>query len=99
MKRIRFADLARRELQAEVADYNENETGLGARFLLASEEAAARELAYPLTGTPASERTRRVFLRGSHLHMSIDLMTWELSSLRWLILRAIRATSVVVWMA
>ncbi len=61
MKRIRFADLARRELLAEVAFYDEKEPGLGARFLVAAEEAAARALAYPLTGTPASERTRRVF--------------------------------------
>ena len=45
MKRIRFADSARRELQAEVPDYNKKEPGLGARFLVAAEEAAARALA------------------------------------------------------
>jgi toxin ParE1/3/4 len=64
VKRIRFAASARRELLAEVAYYDEKEPGLGARFLVAAEEAAARALAYPLTGTPASKRTRRVFLRG-----------------------------------
>ena len=32
-------------------------------FLLAVEEATARALAYPLTGTPASKRTRRMFLK------------------------------------
>jgi hypothetical protein len=63
VKRARFAAPARRELLAEVAYYEAKETGLGGRFLVAVEEATARALAYPLTGTPASERTRRIFLK------------------------------------
>jgi toxin ParE1/3/4 len=63
VKRARFADPARRELLAEVAYYEAKEPGLGGRFLAAVEEATARALTYPLTGTPASERTRRMFLK------------------------------------
>jgi toxin ParE1/3/4 len=63
VKRARFADPARRELLAEVAYYEAKEPGLGGRFLAAIEEATARALTYPLTGTPASERTRRMFLK------------------------------------
>lgn len=64
MKRARFVDPARRELLAEVAYYEAKEPGIGGRYLAAVEEATARALAYPLTGSPASERTRRMFLRG-----------------------------------
>lgn len=63
MKRARFIAPARRELLAEVAYYSNKELGLGSRFLTAGEDAAARALAYPLTGTPASENTRRMFLK------------------------------------
>lgn len=63
MKRARFVAPARRELIAEVTYYNNKEFGLGSRFLVAVEDATARALAYPLTGTPASERTRRMFLK------------------------------------
>ena len=63
MKRARFVAPARRELLAEVAFYSTIELGLGRRFLSAVEDATARALAYPLTGTPASESTRRVFLK------------------------------------
>ena len=63
MKRARFVDPARRELFAEVAYYEAKEPGLGGRFLAAVEEATARALAYPLTGSPASERTHRMFLK------------------------------------
>ena len=63
MKRARFADTARSELLAKVAYYEDKEPGLGQKFLLAVEEATARALAYPLTGTPASKRTRRTFLK------------------------------------
>jgi len=48
---------------AEVAYYSNKESGLGSRFLTAVEDATARALAYPLTGTPASENTRRMFLK------------------------------------
>jgi toxin ParE1/3/4 len=63
VKRVRFAAPARRELLSEVAYYNGKEPGLGARFTLAVEEAAARALAFPLTGSPASQSTRRVFVK------------------------------------
>jgi hypothetical protein len=63
VKRAHFADPARSELLAEVAYYEDKEPGLGKKFLLAVEEATARALAYPLTGTPASKRTRRMFLK------------------------------------
>ena len=63
MKRARFVAPARRELLAEVAYYNNKELGLGGRLLAAVKEATARALAYPLTGTQASEKTRRMFLK------------------------------------
>jgi hypothetical protein len=46
--------------------------GLGARFLAAVEDATA--LAYPLTGTPASENTRRMFLKDFPFPLCTDLM-------------------------
>ena len=52
MKRARFIAPARRELLAEVAYYSNKELRLGSRFLTAVEDATARALAYPLTGTP-----------------------------------------------
>lgn len=63
MKRARFVAPARRELLAEVTYYNTKELGLSSRFLASVEDATSRALAYPLTGTPASKNTRRVFLR------------------------------------
>jgi len=63
VKRVRVAAPARHELLAEVAYDEAKEPGLGGRFLVAVEEATARALAYPLTGTPASARTRRMFLK------------------------------------
>jgi toxin ParE1/3/4 len=53
VRRARFVAPARRELLAEVAYYNNKELGLGSRFLTAVEDATARALAYPLTGTLA----------------------------------------------
>jgi toxin ParE1/3/4 len=63
VKRARFVAPARRELLAEVSYYNNKVLGLGNRFLAAVEDATARALAYPLTGTLASESTRRLFLK------------------------------------
>ena len=63
MKRARFVAPARRELLAEVVYYSNKDLGLGSRFLTAVQDATARALAYPLTGTPASENTRRLFLK------------------------------------
>ena len=64
MKRARFIAPARREFLAEVAYYHMKEPGLGARFAAAVEEAAARALAFPYSGSPASKNSRRAFVRG-----------------------------------
>ena len=63
MNRVRFVEPVRLEVLAEVAYYSRIETGLGTRFLEAVEDATSRALAYPLAGTTAQNRTRRVFLR------------------------------------
>ena len=63
MNRVLFVEPARLEVLAEVAYYRRIEPGLGTRFLEAVENATARALAYPLAGTTAQNRTRRVFLR------------------------------------
>lgn len=63
MKRVRFIAPARREFLAEVAYYNGKEPGLGARFAAAVEETTTRALTFPLTGSPASKNTRRVFVK------------------------------------
>jgi plasmid stabilization system protein ParE len=63
VKRVRFIAPARREFLSEVAYYNGKEAGLGTRFAAAVEEATTRALAFPLTGSPASKSTRRVFVK------------------------------------
>ena len=63
MKRARFIAPARREFLAEVAYYNGKELGLGTRLAAAVEEATARAVAFPFTGSPASKNTRRVFIK------------------------------------
>jgi hypothetical protein len=63
VKRARFIAQARRELLAEVAHYSGQESGLGARFAAAVEEATARAVAFPFTGSPASKNTRRLFVK------------------------------------
>ena len=63
MKRARFVAAARREFLAEVEYYDNKEAGLGGRFAAAVEEATVRALAYPQAGTPATNDTRRVFLK------------------------------------
>jgi len=60
----RFVPAARREFLAEIVYYNQEQTGLGARFTAAVEEATARALAFPHAGSPAAANTRRVFLQG-----------------------------------
>lgn len=64
MTRARFVAPARREFLRQVAYYNRNEARLGARFTAAVEEAMLRAVAFPLTGSPASKSTRRVFVKG-----------------------------------
>lgn len=63
MKRARFLAPARREFLAEVAYYHMREPGLGTRFAAAVEDATARALAFPFSGSPASKNSRRVFVR------------------------------------
>ena len=63
MNRARFVEPAKLEVLAEVSYYHRVEAGLGTKFLEAVEDATARALAYPLAGSPAQHRTRRVFLR------------------------------------
>ena len=63
MNRVRFVEPASLEVLAEVGYYHRVEAGLGTKFLEAVEDATARALAYPLTGSPAQHRTRRIFLR------------------------------------
>jgi plasmid stabilization system protein ParE len=64
VKSARFVPAARREFLAAIVYYNQEQTGLGARFTAAVEEAAARALAFPRAGSPAAANTRRVFLQG-----------------------------------
>jgi plasmid stabilization system protein ParE len=63
VNRARFVEPARLEVLAEACYYHLVEAGLGTKFLKAVEDATARALAYPLAGSPAQHRTRRVFLR------------------------------------
>lgn len=64
MKRARFVAAARREFLAQVAFYEEEEPGLGVRFSAEVEDATARAVAYPLSGSPASNNSRRVLVKG-----------------------------------
>ena len=63
MSRVRFVATARIEFLAEVAFYNRERAGLGTRFTAAVEEATARAVAFPLTGSPVSRNTRRMFIK------------------------------------
>lgn len=62
MKTIRFVDEARAEFLYEVEYYESIETGLGKKFISAVRKAAARALAFPLTGSPSPERTRKIVI-------------------------------------
>jgi len=64
VNRARFIGAARLELLAEVIYYSEAEAGLGARFTAAVEEAAARALAFPQSGSLSRFNTRRVLVNG-----------------------------------
>ena len=63
MNRAQFVERATLEVLAEVCYYHRVEAGLGTKFLEAVEDGTARALAYPLAGSPAQHKTRRVFLR------------------------------------
>ena len=60
MKRARFIAAARLEFLAEVIYHSEAQPGLGERFTAAVEEATARALAFPLSGSPSRSKTRRI---------------------------------------
>jgi toxin ParE1/3/4 len=82
VNRARFIAAARLEFLAEVIYYSEVEAGLGARFTAAVEEAAARALAFPESGSPFRSNTRRVLVNGFPFSLITDPRPRELSSLR-----------------
>jgi len=57
VRSARFVETAKLELLDEVAYYEAKEPGLGGRFLVAVQEAVARALLYPLTGSPCTQNT------------------------------------------
>ncbi len=63
MNRARFAAPARTEFLGEVAYYNQAAPGQGARFVDAVEEATARALTFPLSGSPSEPNVRRVVVK------------------------------------
>jgi toxin ParE1/3/4 len=63
VKRARFVAPAREEFLAEVAYYNQSQAGQGARFAAAVEEATARALTFPLSGSPSAPNIRRVIVK------------------------------------
>jgi hypothetical protein len=67
VRRARFVAEARQEFLAEVAYYNEAQPDLGVRFTKAVEEATARALAFPLSGTRRLLQTRGAFFSKSFL--------------------------------
>lgn len=64
MKRARFVASARREFLAGVKYYHTRDPKLASRFTSAVEKAAAKALAFPLSGSQAAKSTRRIFVRG-----------------------------------
>ncbi len=64
MIRARFITAARLEFLAEVVYHNEAQPGLGERFTTAVEEAVARALAFPLSGSPSRAKTRKIVVKG-----------------------------------
>jgi len=63
VKRARFVAPAREEFLADVAWYEQVQPGQGVRFAAAVEEATARALAFPLSGSPATPTIRRVIIK------------------------------------
>jgi plasmid stabilization system protein ParE len=64
MKHARFVSAARIEFLAEVMYYHTAEPALRERFTTAVEAAAARALAFPLSGSPSRANTRRIMVKG-----------------------------------
>ena len=63
MKRAQFVARAREEFLADVAYYDQVQPGQGVRFAAAVEEATARALAFPLSGSTATPTIRRVIIK------------------------------------
>jgi plasmid stabilization system protein ParE len=63
VKRARFVAPAREEFLADVAYYDQVQPGQAVRFAAAVEEATARALAFPLSGSTATPAIRRVILK------------------------------------
>ena len=63
MRRAHFVAAARAEFLAEVAYYSQAAPGRGARFAAAVEEATARALTFPLSGSPLEPNLRRVVVK------------------------------------
>ena len=97
MKRVRFIAPARREFLSEVAYYNGKEPSLGARFVAAVEEAATRAVAFPLTGSPASKSTRRVFVKNFPFAVIYRLIRKVSSSSQSHIIRAGQSTGALAF--
>lgn len=62
--RVRFIAAARLEFLAEVVYYSEAQPGLDERFSAAVEEATARAVGFPLSGSPSRAKTRRIVVKG-----------------------------------
>jgi toxin ParE1/3/4 len=61
--RARFIAAARLEFLAEIVYYSEAQPGLGERFAAAVEEATARAVGFPLSGSPSRAKTRRIIVK------------------------------------
>jgi hypothetical protein len=59
----RFVLPARLEFLAEIIYYGKARTGLGRRFAAAVEEATARALAFPASGSPSRAQTRSLVIK------------------------------------
>jgi plasmid stabilization system protein ParE len=59
----RFLGPARKEFLAEVARYEQAQSGLGQRFATSVQAATARALAFPNAGTPAASGTRKITVK------------------------------------
>jgi plasmid stabilization system protein ParE len=60
----RFIAAARLEFLAEIVYHSEAQPGLGERFAAAVEEATARAVGFPLSGSPSRAKTRRIIVKG-----------------------------------
>jgi len=98
VSRARFIAAARLEFLAEVIYYSEAQAGLGARFTAAVEEAAARALAFPLSGSPFRADTRRVFVQEFPCALSTGRSQTESLSLLSHIMRSVLTTGNPVYL-